>query len=346
MNERFSQRVLDWFDRHGRKSLPWQQNPTPYRVWVSEIMLQQTQVQTVIPYFERFMASFPDVVALADAPQDDVLHHWSGLGYYARARNLHAAARLISDEYRGKFPQDFDAVEALPGIGRSTAAAILSLSSGQRHAILDGNVKRVLARHAGVPGWPGKSAVLKQLWQLSEERTPARHVRAYNQAMMDIGALLCTRSNPACDQCPLRTDCHARLNSTQHEFPGRKPQRKAPERKTTMLLFTCDDAVLLEQRPPSGIWGGLWSFPETDDFSAWLESSSIAPAEIHELPELEHVFSHFRLRIRPVLLKNVEPARLNDRPTQWYHPAAPAMLGLAAPVQKLLSLVSNELGQQ
>lgn len=344
MSKSFDQRVLEWFGQHGRKSLPWQQHPTPYRVWISEIMLQQTQVRTVIPYFEKFMRSFPDVITLANASRDDVLHHWSGLGYYARARNLHAAAKKICDEYRGEFPQDFDAVESLPGIGRSTAAAILSLSAGQRHAILDGNVKRVLARHVGVLGWPGKSAVLKRLWQIAEERTPASSVREYNQAMMDLGAMICTRSRPACEKCPVNADCHAFLNSTQDDYPGRKPRRESPRHETTMLLVTRDDAVLLEQRPPSGIWGGLWSFPETDDLPGWLESNEIPPAETQELPELEHVFSHFRLRIRPVLLKNVEPLQLNDRATQWYHPAAPEAIGLAAPVQKLLALVSDEFG--
>lgn len=343
MNTQFSERVLEWFDTHGRKNLPWQENPTPYRVWISEIMLQQTQVRTVIPYFEQFVRAFPDIRTLADAAQDDVLHHWSGLGYYARARNLHAAARKIRDEFDGEFPQVFEQVESLPGIGRSTAGAILSLSSGQHHAILDGNVKRVLARHAGVAGWPEKSSVLKALWALAETRTPATRVDEYNQAMMDLGSMVCTRSKPACEICPVNTDCHAFLNSMQQEFPGRKPKRKIPQRETTMLLMTRDGAVMLEQRPPSGIWGGLWSFPETNDLAGWLAENNIPAGLAQELPELEHTFSHFRLRIRPVLIREPVDRPLNDRATQWYDPAAPQALGLAAPVQKLLALLKDEL---
>ena len=205
----FADRLLGWFDVHGRKDLPWQQDPTPYRVWVSEIMLQQTQVRTVIPYYQRFMQAFPDLRALAAAPLDQVLHHWSGLGYYARARNLHRAAQRIRDDHAGRFPEDIEVVMGLPGIGRSTAGAILSLACGQRHAILDGNVKRVLARFHAVEGWPGKTAVLEQLWALAEAATPQRDVAAYNQAMMDLGATLCRRGTPECVRCPLRTDCRA-----------------------------------------------------------------------------------------------------------------------------------------
>ncbi|MEM1440588.1 MAG: A/G-specific adenine glycosylase, partial [Pseudomonadota bacterium] len=221
----FAARVLDWFEHHGRKDLPWQHDRSRYRVWVSEVMLQQTQVATVIGYFERFMARFPDVVTLADAPTDDVLALWSGLGYYARARNLHAAAQQVRDRHGGAFPGDFDAVVALPGVGRSTAGAILSLADDARHAILDGNVKRVLARHETIEGWPGRTAVLKALWQAAEQFTPDTRVADYTQAMMDLGATLCTRRAPGCEACPVRTTCRARAEGRIDELPGRKPRR-------------------------------------------------------------------------------------------------------------------------
>ena len=217
--------MIAWFAQHGRKDLPWQQDPTPYRVWVSEIMLQQTQVRTVIPYYQRFMQAFPDLRALAAAPLDQVLHHWSGLGYYARARNLHRAAQRIRDDHAGRFPEDIEVVMRLPGIGRSTAGAVLSLACGQRHAILDGNVKRVLARFHAVEGWPGKTAVLEQLWALAEAATPQRDVAAYNQAMMDLGATLCRRGTPECPSCPLQSDCRACKLGRQSEFPAPRPRR-------------------------------------------------------------------------------------------------------------------------
>ena len=332
----FSIRVLDWFDAHGRKSLPWQANPTPYRVWVSEIMLQQTQVATVIPYYERFMASFPDVVSLADADVDQVLHHWSGLGYYARARNLHRAAQVIKQEYDGEFPADIEAVEQLPGIGRSTAGAILSLAHDQRHAILDGNVKRVLARHAAVDGWPGRTAVSRRLWELAEARTPHARVAAYNQAMMDLGATVCRRSSPECGHCPVSGDCKALSDNRIDELPGRKPKKAIPQRQTVMLVQECDGKVLLEQRPPSGLWGGLWSLPEVAALERVLAELDVPATDIHELPVVDHAFSHFRLDITPVLLRGITSPSLNDRPTQWYDLASPAEIGLAAPVRRIL----------
>jgi len=221
----FSNNVLQWFDQHGRKHLPWQKNRTAYRVWVSEIMLQQTQVATVIPYYERFMASFPNVQALANATQDDVLKHWAGLGYYARGRNLHQCAQRVIAEHQGKFPDQVDALEALPGIGRSTAGAIISLSSGKRAAILDGNVKRVLTRYHGTQGWPGKTAVAKVLWEHAETHTPQQRCDDFNQAMMDLGATLCTRSKPNCSACPLQSDCYALATEQQALFPNKKPKK-------------------------------------------------------------------------------------------------------------------------
>ena len=259
----FAERLLAWFADHGRHDLPWQRDPSPYGVWVSEIMLQQTQVATVIPYYERFMARFPDLAALAEAPLDEVLAHWSGLGYYARARNLHRAARQAMAEHGGRLPETIDALQALPGIGRSTAGAILSLALGQRHPILDGNVKRVLARHAAVAGWPGKAAVQRTLWELAEARTPRRRVADYNQAMMDLGATLCTRARPACERCPVAADCRAREQGLQTDYPGPRPRRELPERQVQMLLVRDPQGrVLLERRPPQGVWGGLWCLPE------------------------------------------------------------------------------------
>jgi A/G-specific adenine glycosylase len=292
----FAERVLTWFDGHGRKDLPWQEPIDAYRVWVSEIMLQQTQVQTVVPYFERFMQSFPDVLALADAAQDDVLRHWSGLGYYARARNLHRAAGIVRDEHGGAFPETLEAVMALPGIGRSTAGAILSIAFGQRHAILDGNVKRVLARHSGIAGWPGLTSVAKELWAIAERNTPDTRVADYTQAIMDLGATLCTRSNPACERCPVATDCETRTMGTVTLIPGRKPKKDKPLRETTMVLASFDGHVYLERRPEAGIWGGLWSLPEVNGTPVedWCRERLAREVQATESwDRLRHSFSHY-----------------------------------------------------
>ncbi len=339
--ERFADRLLAWWDRYGRKDLPWQQDIAPYRVWISEIMLQQTQVKTVIPYFKRFMVSFPNVVALADAELDDVLHHWSGLGYYARARNLHKAACVVRDEHDGTFPTDFDAVTELPGIGRSTAGAILSLACGQRHAILDGNVKRVLARHQAIAGWPGKTAVAKALWETADAFTPRKRVGDYTQAIMDLGATLCTRSSPDCQRCPVAADCIALENGTIAEFPGRKPKKDKPLKATTMLLATTGDAVYLEKRPSSGIWGGLWSLPEVngEDAGAWSERVIGEAAErIDSRPLLRHSFSHYDLDIRPLVVRVTGSSRrvADDDNATWYRLDELPPGGIAAPVRKLI----------
>jgi A/G-specific adenine glycosylase len=287
----FANRILAWFDEHGRKDLPWQSPKDPYRTWVSEIMLQQTQVQTVIPFFERFMARFPDVVALADAAQDEVMHHWSGLGYYARARNLHRAAQLIRDDYGGEFPDTLEAMMGLPGIGRSTAGAILSLSMNQRQPILDGNVKRVLARHEAVGGWPGKVSVANALWDIAERNTPQERVADYTQAIMDLGATLCTRSKPACGRCPVAADCAARKSGSEHNFPGRKPKKDKPLRSTTMVLATSNSSLFLERRPEAGIWGGLWSLPEINGqrVEDWCRARlGAAAADVESWEPLRH----------------------------------------------------------
>ena len=351
MNElEFAQRVLTWFDLHGRTDLPWQQDPGPYQVWVSEIMLQQTRVNTVIPYYQGFMQRFPDLQTLADAAEDELLHHWSGLGYYARARNLHRAARIVRDQYGGRFPAELEQVLALPGIGRSTAGAILSLALGQRQPILDGNVKRVLARCFAVPGWPGRSAVAKRLWALAERHTPEQRVGAYNQAMMDLGATLCTRSRPDCGRCPLAEPCQARAKGEQDLYPGPKPGRPLPERHTQLLLIrTGSDELLLEKRPPVGIWGGLWSLPECSPEADPLEwcHERVGPGArlLGHWPQRRHSFTHFQLQMRPVEILLPEPGCSVMEPERrlWYNLAQPERLGLAAPVERLITELNQRL---
>jgi A/G-specific adenine glycosylase len=337
----FPDRLLAWFDDHGRKDLPWQRLKDPYRIWVSEIMLQQTQVQTVIPYFERFVQSFPDVVTLANAPQDRVLQHWSGLGYYARARNLHRAAQLIRDEHGGAFPDTLDAVTDLPGIGRSTAGAILSLAFDQRHAILDGNVKRVLARHRAVDGWPGTTAVAQRLWDIAESNTPTERTAAYTQAIMDLGATLCTRSKPACERCPVAADCLARSTMSVTEYPGRKPKKDKPLRATTMVMAKHDGHVYMERRPEAGIWGGLWSLPEVTSGSVedWCsERLGTEVAESHAWELLRHSFSHYDLDIQPIVVRVAAPlSKVADScDATWHRLGDELPGGVAAPVNKLL----------
>ncbi|MBN2886487.1 MAG: A/G-specific adenine glycosylase, partial [Chromatiaceae bacterium] len=323
---------------------PWQRDPTPYRVWVSEIMLQQTQVRVVIPYFERFMARFPTVTDLAEAPLDTVLAHWSGLGYYARARNLHRAARLIEHDHGGRFPESIKAVEALPGIGRSTAGAILSLALGQAHPILDGNVKRVLARAFAVEGWPGEGRVLKRLWTLTERLTPDDRVGHYNQAMMDLGATLCTRATPACPRCPLAARCLARHMGRQRELPASRPRRVQPEREVLMLIARDPSgAILLERRPPTGIWGGLWSLPQApsgSDPATWCaQALGLEPSRVEMLAARRHTFSHFDLSMDLALIDlETSAGRIAETPDQrWYRPSEINGLGLPAPVAAILT---------
>ena len=337
----FATRLLAWFDEHGRKDLPWQQDTTPYRVWVSEIMLQQTQVQTVIPYFNRFMDRFPDIASLAAAEQDEVLSHWSGLGYYARARNLHKAAQTLRDEHDGRFPELIDDVLTLPGIGRSTAGAILSISKGQRHAILDGNVKRVLARHDAITGWPGKTAVASELWQIAERHTPEPRVAEYTQAIMDLGATLCTRSKPVCGNCPVRDDCSALQLKAVDDYPGRKPKVIKPLRSTTMILAKANGQIYLERRPEAGIWGGLWSLPELDgrSISDWCnEVLGSAATETVSWDVLRHSFSHYDLDIQPIVVRvESDAGKVADANARTWHrldDAPPG--GMAAPVRKLI----------
>ncbi|BCN94288.1 A/G-specific adenine glycosylase [Thiomicrorhabdus immobilis] len=361
----FSQSLLNWFDTCGRHDLPWQQAINPYRVWVSEIMLQQTQVKTVIPYYERFMQSFPSVTDLAAASQEEVLSHWAGLGYYARGRNLHQAAQMIVDDHGGQFPNEFDSIVALPGIGRSTAGAILSIALQQRFAILDGNVKRVLSRYFAIEGWPGEKAVENQLWQLADTLTPKTRFNDYTQAIMDLGATLCTRSKPNCDVCPVNKGCLAFKQSQVDVFPFKKPKKDKPTKQAWLLIRkNAQDEIWLEQRPQKGIWGGLWSFPEFESHQACLDflqqqvnaedvgqTQRSHPQSLLEWDSFRHTFSHYHLEIHPLLLEESCFLGVNERPEDyavgtteqrasaaWHKLQAivDGQLGVPAPVTKLL----------
>jgi A/G-specific adenine glycosylase len=350
VNKQFSDRLLIWFAEHGRHDLPWQREQTPYRVWISEIMLQQTQVVTVIPYFERFMQAFPDVKTLANAEQDQVLHLWTGLGYYARARNLHKTAKIIVDEYLGEFPVTLDEIMALPGIGRSTAGAILSLANEIRHPILDGNVKRVLSRYHGIEGWPGEKKIEEQLWSYAELHTPEESVRNYTQAIMDLGATICLRRNPVCDACPFNEDCFARKVGRQDDFPGSKPKKTKPNKETIFAIIENEKGeVLLQQRPPAGIWGGLWCFPEFSSEQSVKDEIKkqygLNAMQQHEYKSFRHTFSHFHLMIRPVhiKLKGHENKVKESELLTWLDPAEHSGLGFPAPVVTLLADLNNKM---
>lgn len=350
MPDSFAEKVVAWQRVNGRHDLPWQNPITPYGVWISEIMLQQTQVATVIGYYQKFMQRFPNIEKLAAAPQDEVLHHWSGLGYYARARNLHKTAQIVADQHDGVMPKDLESLVGLPGIGRSTAGAILSLAYEIPAPILDGNVKRVLARHQAVSGWPGQTQVAKTLWALAENLTPAEEIRAYTQGMMDLGATLCTRSNPNCTACPLQQNCVAFAQGNPEDYPGKKPKTQKPVRESTFLIVQDDnDRVLLQKRPPQGIWGGLWGFPElpdgenAQDYGAGRFGQAVTRS--NQWSVLRHTFTHFHLDITPVILTVDRPiTELKDHDDYvWFDPNEPQSLGLAAPVQKLLDKVLQRL---
>ena len=339
--KQFQQAVLDWYDRHGRKDLPWQENINPYRVWISEIMLQQTQVSTVIPYYQRFMESFPTVETLAAAEIDEVLHHWTGLGYYARARNLHRAAQQIVSEYHGQLPATVEQLSEFPGIGRSTAGAICALAHKLRAPILDGNVKRVLARFAAIDGWPGQTQTLNKLWALSESLTPHSRVDAYTQVMMDLGATVCARSKPDCQRCPLAKNCQAFVQGNPQDYPGKKPKKTLPVRnKLFLLLRNKNGETLLLRNPPSGLWGGLWVLPDCEteaQIDATCKKLGFAPAARHPQTTRRHTFSHFHLDYSPVLIDGEPLARIEDAGNQcWYHPDNSLSLGLPTPVKLLL----------
>lgn len=347
---RFQKRVFDWYHQFGRKDLPWQQQVTPYRVWVSEIMLQQTQVTTVIPYFERFLQRFPTLEDLACAEQDDVLSLWTGLGYYARARNLHKCAQVLVEQHHSQFPETIEQLAELPGIGRSTAGAIASLALGQSAAILDGNVKRVLARHYAVAGWPGQTQVHNTLWHIAESHTPKQDCHYYTQAMMDLGATLCTRSKPDCPACPLAKTCQAKAQGNPQDYPGKKPKTVKPVKTTVMaMLQDSQGRILLQQRPSQGIWGGLWSLPElpAEDteqaVTGLLASLGLkASKHLHPWPAFRHTFSHYHLDIQPLLITlKQNPSLISESNQQWLNPSETGHLGLAAPVVKLLKQLAN-----
>jgi A/G-specific adenine glycosylase len=328
--------LLEWHEREGRHDLPWQREPTPYRVWVSEVMLQQTQVAAVIPYFEKFMQRFPDVRALAEAPQDAVLHLWSGLGYYARARNLQRAAQQVRDLHAGRFPEDFEAVAGLPGIGRSTAGAILALSLDRPHPIMDGNVRRVLSRLFAVRGRTGERAFENELWRLATLLTPARGVAQYTQAIMDLGATLCTRRRPRCGSCPLQARCAAHAAGAEHDFPApKKPLRRARREVWMLLAQRADGCVRLVQRPPAGVWGGLWAPPEFPTRAAAIAALD-APAAPRDAPVVHHAFTHFDLLIHPLWTTPHAAAVADAHDALWYNAAQPAEIGLPAPIAQLL----------
>ncbi|MCC4594270.1 A/G-specific adenine glycosylase [Xanthomonas campestris pv. phormiicola] len=343
----FAPRLLAWFDRNGRHDLPWQHPRSPYRVWLSEIMLQQTQVAVVIPYFLRFLQHFPTLPDLAAAGTDAVMAQWAGLGYYARARNLHAAAKRCVELHGGELPRDFDALHALPGIGRSTAGAILSQAWNDRFPILDGNVKRVLTRYHGIAGYPGLPAVEKPLWAIAQAHVAAvadGRMADYTQAQMDFGATLCTRANPACVLCPLQDDCVARRDGLVEALPTPKPGKTLPEREAlALLLENAAGELLLQRRPPSGIWASLWTLPQAEsenELRAWFERETRGRDfdDAEPMPPIVHTFSHYRLHLQPLRLRKValrDAVRDNDA-LRWVAPAGLSALGLPAPIRKLL----------
>ncbi len=347
MRPMIAPRLLAWWDKHGRKDLPWQQRRNPYRVWVSEIMLQQTQVATVKPYYRRFMQAFPDIPTLAKADANEVLAIWAGLGYYSRAHNLMKAAKIAVEQHNGELPEDYQALVALPGIGRSTAGAILALAHGQRRAILDANARRVLARFYGVEGWPGKSAVNRALWELAESNTPEDRVQDYTQAIMDLGATVCRRRKPRCEACPLNKDCQARTLGKTSEIPAARRSRRRPLKKCSMAMVrNADGAVLLERRPPTGIWAGLWSLPtlnEEEDAHAWCERVLGGSAELlGELPSIRHGFSHFELEIVPVCLRLKEPTAEVRESGAWLWHDGNGPVGMPAPIRRLLETLGGD----
>ena len=345
----FAERVVRWQLSHGRHGLPWQGTRDAYRIWLSEVMLQQTQVATVVPYYARFLERFPDVGTLAAAPEDDVLALWSGLGYYARARNLHRAAREVVGRFGGRFPADFDALSSLPGIGRSTAGAIAAFASGERRAILDGNVRRVIARHAGIAGDPSATAVVSRLWEAAEARLPDSGIEAYTQAMMDLGADICAPRRPACLLCPVAADCIARIEERVDELPGKRARPAPKRRRIAMLVVVSRGEVLLEKRPPAGIWGGLWSLPEADcaqsPAAALAQQWGIEAADVQPLAPFAHAFTHFTLDVVPWRITPRRGTTLAaDRRATWLALSELAGAALPAPVRVLLRSVAAGAG--
>lgn len=346
----FAQRLLQWFDQNGRKDLPWQQNKTAYRVWVSEIMLQQTQVATVIDYYQRFMTRFPTVADLAAAELDELMHYWSGLGYYSRARNLHRCAQMVCQQFQGKFPATVEALIELPGIGPSTAGAISSIAFKQRAPILDGNVKRVLCRHEAIEDWPGKSQIQKQLWHFAEQYTPNERNDDYTQAIMDLGATLCTRRQPDCERCPVASDCKAKIAGIAAQLPASKPRREKPVKRCQMILLQAPDkSILLQKKQVKGVWQDLWCPPQLeadDDAEQWIDEQFHYPSKtIERWSPFRHSFSHYHLDIEPVLvnLQNHPGTVMEGKDWLWYNSREHDSVGIAAPIQKLLLRAQEQL---
>lgn len=335
----FASRLVTWQRMHGRHDLPWQ-NQDAYRVWLSEIMLQQTQVATVIPYYQRFVAAFPNVTALAAATEEQVLAHWSGLGYYARGRNLHKAAQIIAQKFKGEFPHRFEDIVDLPGVGRSTAAAVCALAWHEHRAILDGNVKRVLARYCGIEGWTGEKKVEEQLWQKAEALLPHDDVATYTQSLMDMGATVCTRSKPQCVLCPVQEDCIALQTARVDALPTPRPKKTVPERNATFLLLMHGNDILLEKRPGSGIWGGLWCPPQFEDgvaARAWFERNGMEAIEGERLESFTHTFTHFKLHIVPLRIRLVQKPLLAAQPgSVWLDVGEALRAAIPTPVRKIL----------
>ena len=340
----FAQRLVAWQKKHGRHDLPWQRTRDAYRIWLSEIMLQQTQVSTAIPYYERFLATFPDVSALAAAPIDRVLEHWSGLGYYRRAHHLHKAARAIVEQHGGQFPRDAETIATLPGVGRSTAAAIAAFTFGERSAILEGNVKRVLARHRGIEGYPGAPRVQAKLWAIAESLLPSKDVDVYTQALMDLGATVCTRASPRCNDCPVAADCVAFATDRVAELPSPRPAKERPTRAVRVLLMEHAGTILLEKRPALGIWGGLWSLPEIDpaaDVACHCKARYAASVVVgDELDPIEHGFTHYQLTMHPQRVTVRKwPTRAEAPGLLWLTREDALAAALPAPIRKLLQRI-------
>lgn len=345
----FAKKIIAWQTREGRHDLPWQDTKDPYRIWLSEIMLQQTQVATVIPYYQRFLKRFPDVVTLANAPADDLMQLWAGLGYYARARNLHAAAKQIATIHQGVFPGEFDAIYALPGIGRSTAAAISAFAFGERRAILDGNVKRVFTRHFGIEGDAKRKPVEDRLWEVAEKELPKTAIENYTQGVMDLGASICTRTKPSCLLCPVRKSCVALFEGRIDEFPGKSSKRAMPHRQTRMLIILSKGEVLLEKRPPTGIWGGLWCLPELpldkDVFDVLHKRYGLRGRTLRQLDRMEHSFTHYSLSIFPVAITLTgAAARAMEPGLMWVDTREAVHAAIPAPVKRILLKLNGASG--
>lgn len=335
----FASSLIRWQRVHGRHDLPWQ-GADAYRVWLSEIMLQQTQAATVIPYYRRFIAAFPTVTVLASASEEQVLMHWSGLGYYARGRNLHKAARIIVEKFRGEFPREFEQIVQLPGIGRSTAAAICALAYHERHAILDGNVKRVLARYCGIEGWAGDRKIERLLWKQAEVLLPQSDVATYTQGLMDLGAIVCTRSKPNCSACPVQAGCIALHTGRIKELPAPRPRKTLPEKHAVFLLMIYGNDILLEKRSSSGIWGGLWCPPQFGDEAAaknWFLRGGMIASHGERLETFTHTFTHFKLHITPMKIQLARKSSGAVQPgTVWLDLQEALGAAIPTPVRRVL----------